>query len=66
MMPDLNIICDRYRDRAQVNAESDAGLDWLAVHVMIVPNDGTFSTTVEGAQEIEQLARKDGLQVEIR
>lgn len=63
-MPDLNILTDRYRDRATVNAESDAGLDWLAEHVMIVPDAGTFSTTVEGAQEIEHLARNDGLQVE--
>lgn len=65
-MPDLNILTDRYRDRATVNAESDAGLDWLGEHVLIDPVAGTFSTTVEGAQEIEQLARTDGLQVETR
>lgn len=68
LMPDLNIITDRWRDRASVNAESDAGLDWLAEHVvgLFIERDAAFSTTVEGAQEIEQLARKDGLQVEIR
>lgn len=65
-MPDLNILTDRYRDRATVNAESQRALDWLAEHVLIDPAAGTFSTTVEGAQEIEQMARIDGLQVETR
>lgn len=65
-MADLNIITDRWRDRAAVNAESDAGLDWLSEKVMLVPDEGTFSTTVEGAQEIEQMARRDGLSVETR
>lgn len=65
-MPDLNIIVDHYRDRAAVNAESDRALDWLAEHVMIDRAGMTFSTTVEGAQEIEQLARQDGLSVETR
>lgn len=66
MMPDLNIITDRWRDRAAVNAESDAGLDWLSEKVIIDPEMASFSTTVEGAQEIEQMARRDGLSVETR
>lgn len=65
-MRDLDILTDRYRDRATVNAESHRGLDWLSEHVLIDPVAGTFSTTIEGAQEIEQMARTEGLQVETR
>lgn len=66
-MTDLNIITDRYRDRATVNAESDAGIDWLEKNTVLCVQDGTsIMVSFEGAQEIEQMARKDGLQVESR
>lgn len=65
-MPDLNIITCAYRDKASVNAESPEGKQWLAEHVLIDPHLMTFSTTIEGAQEIEREARGDGLMVEVK
>lgn len=66
MMPDLTIITIPYRGTASINPESSRGKQWLAEHVIVDPYLLTFRTTIEGAQEIEQLARQDDLSVETR